>query len=223
MMRRFRAVAVIAVLAMTVAPCISPAQVRKTKDGYLLRMKWTKGASYSYDITITTEIAGQSLPMNSTSSMKVLDVSGGVASVEVTAPNPMTNEPVTQTLQADSLGFLGDDGAIGGMGWPKLPKRAIRPGDSWTTETSVDVMGTALTTKTIYTFKGLERIDEVPCVVLTIKTTATTSMLNVTGAGTMYIETRTGQLYKNELNSVFEIDNNGQILTIPNQVVIIRK
>ena len=223
MMRRFSAAVVIALLAMTAVPCTSPAQVRKTKAGYLLRMKWTKGASYSYDITITTEFAGQSVPRSSTASKKVLDVSDGVASVEVTVPNLMTNEPATQTLQADSLGFLGDDAAAGGVGGPKFPEQAVRPGDSWTTETSVEVMGIALTTTTVYTFKGLERIDDVPCVVLTIKTSASNSMLNVTGVGTTCIETRTGQLYKNELNSVFEIDNNGQILTIPNQVVIVRK
>ena len=222
-MRRLPVAAVIAVLAMTVAPCTSSAQVRKTKDGYLLRMKWTKGAHYRYDITITTEFAGQSLPRSSVASVKVLNVSDGVASVELSMPNPLTNEPVTQTLPADSLGFLGDDGATGGVGGPKLPKRAVWPGDSWTAKTSADVMGMAVTTTTVYTFKGLERIGDVPCVVLTIETSASTSRLNVTGGGTMYIETRTGQLYKHDMNNVIEIDNNGQILTVPNQVVIVRK
>ena len=217
------AAAVVGLAALTFAPCASPAQVRKTKDGYLLRMKWTEGAVYSYDISITTELSpGQTLPINTKSSMKVLSVSDGVATVELTSPDLTSGEMVKQTLEADGLGFMGVDGAAGAAGGPKLPKKAVRPGDSWTSETSGDIMGMSVTTTTVYTFSGLELVGDVPCVVLTLKTTASTQMLSVNGVGTTYVETRNGQVYKSELNNVISIKSGGQTLTFPNKVVVVR-
>ncbi|MCH8979064.1 MAG: hypothetical protein IH945_07455 [Armatimonadetes bacterium] len=216
------AVATIALLAMTAAPCSTHAQVRKTQDGYLLRMKWTKGAVYSYDITISTELSGLSVPLTSVSSTKVLSVSDGVASVEFTMPNPLTGEVTTLVLKADGLGFIGDDGASA-TGGPKLPKQAVWPGGSWTTETDGIVMGMQVSTTTVYTFERLERVDDVPCVVLSLVTSSSTAGMSANGTGTMYIETRDGHIFKSEINNVFEIDNNGQILKIPNKIVTKRK
>lgn len=213
-----RQLSVAAVLFLAFAPFTSFGQVRKTADGYVLRMKWEKGAAYSYGITISTEFAGLNLPMQSGYSMKVLSVSGGVASVEFTMQNPLTDERTTLELKADGLGFIGDDGA-GAMGGPKLPKQAVRPGGSWTTETTSEVMGMSVDTTTVYTFERLERVGDVPCVVLSLVISASTTGLNVNGTGTMYIETRNGHIFKSEINNVIEIDNNGQVLKIPNKIV----
>jgi hypothetical protein len=196
------------------------AQVTKTKDGFLLRTKWKKGDAYSFAMVTTAEFNGQKMPMNGEVAMKATAVTNGIADILVTGNMPPRG-PFSATTQADDRGLVSTDERVAELG-TRLPEKPVKIGGSWTDTRDLTEAGVEMDVKTTYTLKGLEIVDDVPCVVIavSIKTSGTA---NATGTGTTYIETRNGQLFKSEMKMNIVVEGQGAKYDIRSTTTIKRK
>jgi hypothetical protein len=203
-----------------VVVALSFAQVTKSGTGYLMRMKWSKGASYSYSITNATVMNGQSFSMPMTLVTKVDSVANGIANVT----NTITMNGQTQTMKAkmDGRGVVGGVEGMAGFNPPKLPEKAVTVGSTWKDTQNITQGGMSLKTETTYTFKGLETVGKVSCAVLDVVTSVTGSM-PAKGTGKMYVEVATGQLYKGNVNTTMTMTAGGKSQTIQSTMTIARK
>ncbi len=185
-------------LAAAVAvPLASTAQVAKSGQGYLLRMKWTKGKTYAY--SINTAMGSQKQP--GSYSVKVKDVKNGVATLDVTTNmSAAMGGKQTQTLKMDSTGKV-IDGADGAMQAPAFPAKAVKVGETWKDSRKVNA-AFPVTVNNTYTFKGLKTVNKKQLAEIAISTKGASDGMSLSGTGTMYLDLAEGMLHssKNTVN-----------------------
>jgi len=226
------ATATIALLGTTAAPCTSLAQVRKTKDGYLFRMMWKKGDVYEYAMTSATEMTpGNPFEFTMEYSMTVLDVKDEIAEVAMSMSNPMAKETMEMTLKMNDREIADTEMAAamtmgsGQFGF-QYPEKPLKIGESWKADQPMGLPGTEMVVQTTYTFEGLEIVDEVSCARVTVKTSVEMSgemKMSLNSEGVIYVENKTGQLFKSTIDTTTEIDMNGRIMKMPSTIEIKRK
>ena len=191
------------VLALLVVASSGQAQVAKSGQGYLFRMKHKAGATMKYGVTSTISgmsASGQpvkiSLPMN----WKVLKVVNGIATIDtVVGPVVMGGSTVGQAtknqIQIDSRGKLTGQAGTGQQVTPTFPDKPVKVGQSWSAAAPIDLpmQGQQKVTAT-YTFKGLKTVAGKQMAELAVKTTG-----QATGSGSMLILATDGSLYKSSL------------------------
>lgn len=231
MKRRWTSAAAVAV-ALLVLPAIAVSQVTKTKDGYLMRIKWKKGDVFEY--SMSTKSSGLPINFEMQYSLTVLDVKNKIAEVEMTMTSPMINEPTTLTVKMNDRGMADEETAAAmSMGNNQIglqfPEKALKVGDSWDAEQPLpqsEMEGMQMKMKTTYTFEGLEIVNKVPCAKFTVDTLVEMSgamVMTVKGNGVIYIENKTGQLYQSSIETTTEIDLDGTPMKVLSTTEIKRK
>ncbi|MCU0315980.1 MAG: hypothetical protein MUC92_05260 [Fimbriimonadaceae bacterium] len=146
---------VVGLVGIAAAPQPGTAQISQQGNKYLFRYKWEKGKVYNYNLAYTMTVpasagrgatgsAGAPRPqtMNSRFSMKVIDVKGGTATIELTMPAAQGQPaPKPQRMTMDSLGRVqGAAGSNLSQQAPVLPQRAVGINETWTNTMQVPGM-----------------------------------------------------------------------------------
>lgn len=216
-----RSCVLVGLVALVVAPVSG--QVSKSGNGYLFRMKLTKGATYSYDFSTTTVMGGQTIPMVMSYSMKVQSVDPkGVANVQMTIQTPMSKTPTTQVVKMDSRGQLEGQPGMEQFGNVRMPEKALAVGGNWKSSQNMGSGANAMKADTTYTFRGMQAVGKVQCAVLDVNSSMKGAMTTTT-TGKMFIEASNGMLYKSDLSTTMTMTQQGKTQTIKSTIAIKRK
>lgn len=227
MKRRFlRATTIL--LAVLAIPAIGLSQVTKTKDGYLLRMKWQKGDFFEYTGATVINMSGTAINIPMNHSKKVLDINNGIARVTISGTNPLTREPEQVTVDMNGRGIVDKETAasLSGGNSPigfQLPEKALKAGDSWQIEGPVAMQGFEMLVKTVYTFAGLEIVDKVPCVKITVVMSGdggTETKMSMEGEGVFYFKNINGQLFRSTIDATLKVGEGENALQFPTRTEI---
>lgn len=183
---------------------LSSAQVTKSGNAYLFRMKYAQGNVLKYSVLST--IGGMSQngqPMKFTLPMiwKVVSVAKGVSTIDTTV-GPVSmggNQPMMQAtknrIQLDNRGRLVGQPGTGQQVTPALPEKPIRVGQSWSSTAPINLptQGESKISAT-YTFKGVKVVEGKPMAELAVKTSG-----QAVGSGTMLLMMKDGTLFRSQL------------------------
>jgi len=189
------------VAGLAVLVPVAHGQVTKTKEGYILRAKYVKGATLRF--TSTNTISGQkgqpgagnefSMPFK----LDVLDVQAGLATVKLTLGGVKMGETeirpgqtATMKLTNRNVGAGQNSQNVGAQ----LPSGAIRVGETWQAATPVSSQAGTGKLNATYTFAGLKTVDKKPVAIINYKTTGYAN-----GTGVMAILVADGLLYTNQI------------------------
>ena len=208
----------------------APAQVVKQGNGFLLRMKYTKGAIAKYTMT-TTSVASAGIPaMNMAMPMetKVLSVLKGVGEVQYTV-GPVTNngkamgQKQVVVTKVDARGkMLSSSGMAQQFNNVTFPEGAINPGASWSgVQSSQSAMG-AMNMNATYTFVGLKSIGGKMCAEIKVAVSGGNAMIKTNGTGSVFLLVSDGSLQSTHLAQDMRMDT-GQKGAKPMQLKMIVK
>ncbi len=175
------------------AAIAAPAQVQKTKSGYLFQLKFTKGQVTKIDMSMIASSTKKAVNVQIKTKCLSVDKKG-VATLEVTTPRGSNNKPDVQQAQVDRHGKpVGQTfgGFNGTFMWPDKP---IKVGQSWKGDMNLGDanMGKGTMTGT-YKFEGIKTVNGKQ--VAAIRTFLdVTGEFNVAGTGVIYIKVGDGQL-----------------------------
>jgi len=171
-------------------------QIVKAKDGYLFRVKYSKGQVVKFDtfnsvVSKGNPAAGMTVKVSMT--LSVLSVAKGVATVRLTmGAGTLANStkqmtaPQSVTVQLDSK----DSSAVGG---PKFPNHPVQVGSTWTAVRPVNMGGEVKRLDAVYKFAGIKTVNGKQLAVVTYSLTGAAN-----GSGTMMLLSTDASLYSNE-------------------------
>lgn len=204
---------VLAVGAVFTAPSIGEAQVKKSGNKYQLRMKWTKGQKFGYNLEMA-QVGATSKPMKMGIDYNVKSVKGTSGTVDVTVDG-MGGSPQTESVTIDERGRMtGSQSAAGFSNILEFPTEAIAIGGSWKTKASLPGMaGGTMTGTATNTLKGIRTISGKDYA--HIYTDLTTSGGGVTGKGKTdtLVAFSDGQMLRSTMSlkmSIVTKDSNGK-------------
>lgn len=185
------------------ATAIAPAQVTKSKNGYLLRVKYAKGASIR--LVATNKIGGpkgtpgSGLSFQIPVTMDVLDVKNGISTVRIkVGAASMGNQQMTQARTA--VVSLDNRNVAQQQGVPALsatlPLQAIRVGGSWVAKAPVTLgAGQSSNMTATYTLAGIKTVRGKPVAVINFAVKGAAQ-----GVGTEYLLISDGTLFGSDFN-----------------------
>lgn len=186
-------------LALGLVAAPAPAQVTTKGGKSLLRMKWTKGKSFRYAVTVTAMVPGQKRPMNQAMSlnMDVLDVKGNIGTVKCAVKGASGND-TTDTVKIDSKGKVSGKSEIGQLLIP-LPEKAVAVGESWKDSTvGTNPMYGKSTVNMVLTYRGIKTIKGKKLAEVSVTTTVSGSAGIGKGMGTVEISPEDGMVQSME-------------------------
>ncbi len=211
------------VLLAVSIPLASLAQVTKTGNAYLFRMKLVKGSSQAYVMSTSTDMGtGKPLIVPMSYSMKVTNVVKGIADVAMSATTPMQKAPQTSTIKMDSRGAIDGQAGLEQLTGIRLPEKAIKVGETWKSAPKVGTGTQGMAMDSVYTFSGVQAVGKIQCAVLSVKSSGKGALTSST-TGKMYIELANGMLYQSNLVSSFTFAQNGKSTTYKSTITIKRK
>ncbi len=206
-----------AVMAMMLA-VPAATQVSSSADGMLMRIKWTKGKSYSYAMSASFSAPQMKEPMTtrSTIGMKVESVSGGTATLAVTGTgmdfsgmgpggNRTVGKDTTQKITVTNQGKVSQAG--GAAQFVVLPVKRIKPGESWTTEQTVSGPTGPLKTKTTYRLVGTATLAGVKVAELNVGLSGSGPGVTNSGHGKVFINMADGLVQQTSIKQSIRITN----------------
>ncbi|MEA2554016.1 MAG: hypothetical protein QOJ65_2192 [Fimbriimonadaceae bacterium] len=220
---KIRHLSLAALVCFAAVPVVASAQVKKAGDGYLLRMKFTKGLALRYGMTSTVKGIPPSamapdgtITLTGPFSTTVQSIKGPNATVAVSiGPMLMNNQQATgkaqtRTATIDSRGKAVDksDTGIGLL----LPEKPVKIGQSWSgplpiSSGTMTAGGMSIT----YRFEGLKKIGGKQLAVVSLTTSPDQQIKS--GSGTLYINPQDGFTQKMTMNLVIGNPAGGKPLT----------
>lgn len=225
---RIATVAVFAALYAT-----SPAQIVKQGGGYLLRMKYTKGAIANYAMTTATS-GGSAMPaMNVAMPMrtKVLSVASGVGEVQYEL-GPISNngkamgQKQTVVVKIDSRGkMLSSAGVAQQVNNVTLPEKPVKPGATWTGVQTTQSQVGQMTLNATYKFAGLKTVGGKTVAEIQVNVKGGNQMIQTAGTGSVFLLVSDGSMHSTSMNQTMTMSGGqgGKPLEIKMKVSITRK
>lgn len=139
-------------------------QISKNGDKYVLRYKFTKGATFKYQLNATSagSMGGKPISQNTTIgiSIKVKEVKGDNATLTVGATPQGGTAAQTQTVQTNTRGKLVGDSAAtaSNLGIFLYPDKAVKIGETWTSTSSAATQGMNVKTTATYKLTGFKTV-----------------------------------------------------------------
>ena len=188
---------------------VASAQITKTGDTYLFRVKYVKGTKTVYTIVSTTPLLSKPIPM--TMSVGVKDVKGPNATIELSMGAVAGQPARSATIVVDNRNQ--SDGAAGfGVALPVGP---IKVGAKW--KASLPMQGTSggpAETSPTYTFRGIRTVSGKQVALIDITLSGGTQ-----GTGSLTLLVSDGTLFSN--NMKLGINAGGKSATV--ETTITRK
>lgn len=182
----------------------SRAQVVKQGNAYNFNLDLKKGAVYKYTVVLSmtppanSPAGSRAMNQNLPVSMKVKDVTGGVATLEVSSTSPSMGggqgTPSTQTIKVDRKGKVTGGGEAGMFA--ALPAKAVNIGDSWKSTVNTRAgMGIPVTVNTTSTLKEVKSANGRQVAVIAVKTSVGgSSNMKGSGGGTYVVDMKDGMV-----------------------------
>lgn len=193
------------VFALGALAAFAPAQIVKKGNGYLFRMKFSKGAVIRYTVKSTSPGLGgpKSPPMKINFPMvwNVLNVQGGVATIKaLVGPVMLGQQQVLAqsqtTVSIDGRGQSVGNTSTGQQITPTLPLNPIRVGASWSATMPIQGAAGAQSDLTAtYKFVGIKNVGGKQVALLSITTKGASR-----GSGTMQLLVSDGTLFSSHLS-----------------------
>jgi hypothetical protein len=205
------------------APSSGDAQIVRSGAGYKMRAKYVKGTVMKYTIAATYSMGGsgtKSQPIEMPMSLKVIDVKGGVGTVQFQLSMPGGGKPMEGTVKMDAQGrAVGKSNPmLQGVGSVFLPDKVLKVGDTWTsTSDSPSVVGD-LKAKTTYRFKGIKSVKGKQVAELTLSSSGASKGIKMSGSGTMLLLVSDASLFSLVTDQKLVMDSS----TIPMHVKVTR-
>ncbi len=194
-----------------VATSIASAQITKSGQAYLFRMKHQVGSTLKYSVVSKIDgmgSGGKGMGMTLPMVWKVVSVKNGVATVDttvgpVTAAGSVMMQATKNRIQIDSKGKVIGTAGGGQQVTPALPDKPIRIGQSWssTSPISLPTSGQAKVTAK-YLFKGFKMVDGKQMAELGVTTSG-----QAAGNGTMLLMVSDGSLFRSNLKMSLKVTN----------------
>lgn len=180
---------------------VAHGQVTKTKEGFLLRAKYQKGAIHKFNMQNSVGgpkgQTGVGTKFSMPITLQVLDVAKSVATVKLTMGGVKVGDTVIRPGQSATVKLTnrntGADGGAQNIG-AQLPKGAIRVGESWAAKAPVNSEMGRGTLDARYTFRGLKTVAGKAMALITYTLSGYAS-----GEGKMAILVADGILYSNQV------------------------
>lgn len=193
-------------LAAVSLTSVAPAQVAPSGEGYTIRVKYVAGQVTNYKVASKIDITGgpEGMPAPGPQStdisvrQEVVEVKDGVSTLKVETTGGPTETP-TQTFQVDEHGkVVGQpEGTPPGQnmsGFPTgLPDRALKVGETWSSETEMPGIPGGGKIKVDYTFQGLKTVEGKSVAQIDFKMSLAGEM-TMDGEGTVILDPADGQL-----------------------------
>jgi hypothetical protein len=201
----------LALIAFVGLNSLASAQITKSPQGYLFRMKHQAGAIFKYAVVSTLSGAtetGKPMKFNLPMTWKVLGVKNGVATIDTTVgPVSMGGSPMMQPtktrIQMDARGRMVGQAGVGQQVTPSLPEKPIKVGQSWSASAPIELpMQGDKKVNATYTFKGFKTVNGKQMAELSIKTAG-----QATGSGTMLLQASDGSVFRSTLRLNLAVTN----------------
>ncbi len=213
MLKTIAPLKVIVAAALALTAFSAQAQVTSSSKGYLLRMKYTKGATIKYTISSMIGMGTKpNPPVISPMIIKVLSTTKDSATLKMTV-GPITNnghvvKPAqTAETKVDSMGRPsgGPSSMMMGGAYPEKP---IKVGQTWTSNVPMAQIGGNATAKFI--FRGIKTVNGRRLALIGIGLSSAAAGVSVTGKGEMQALASDGTMYHMNLNVDFVSTNPSQ-------------
>lgn len=178
----------------------SEAQVSPSGGGYLMRMKFVKGASASYTMATTMTMPGAKQPQTMTMplSMRVVDVKNGIGTVAYkVGPMPGQQKATEATVKMDSRGnTVGEKNPIiSGVSGMELPQKPVKVGETWKVNGTVPSMIGQMNTQSTYKFRGLKNVSGKQVALIDVTVSGSSGKIRFSGGGQMQLMASDGSLF----------------------------
>lgn len=175
------------------------AQITKTPAGYKMRIKFVKGQTLRYVMSMRTSAPGQGSPrtMSMPMTMTVTGVNKGVGTIRYTTGpiKGISAKPNVSTVQMDSMGKIisGSENTMGFTG-ASLPSGPVKIGQSWTRTTPVPLPTGKMNVMATYRLNGVMSVGGTQVADLSVKMSGSSSSLSLNATGKMQLSLADGQL-----------------------------
>lgn len=219
MNRRFLLFA-LALSALSLAS-LAPAQVTKQGSAYKFRMAWKPGDVYKYNIAINVQMAnGKTVPTSGDSTMRVISVKDGIATVEVESIDPNSKSPKKSTVKMDSLGPVGETPGLGGISDQRLPDKPLKIGETWNSTRTVKQGNRAIELVSTYVLRAVKDFQGTKCAIFDVK--AVTKGVDSMSTGTLYLEVKSGQLFNLDMKTKITMGQGPKAQSIESNTLVKR-
>ncbi len=206
-------------------------QISKSGNGYLFRMKFTKGVISKYQMTATTSLpTGGSMPFSTPFSQKVLSVANGVATVEFTVGPPVVNgqaqgKPTIQTLKLDSKGKIVGGSASQQVSNITFPDKPVGIGGTWSGEMAgPGQMGAGGKLTATYKLVAVKKVGNLDVAVVSSTVKGGGSGMTITGSGESMLRLSDGSLQSSNIKMTVTMPGqNGGKPMILNSTVTVKR
>ncbi len=227
---RFFSSCLLSAMIVTSASLPAYAQVKRTGDSYLLRMKFKVGDTAKYQMTMSGDMMPAGINVSMTSVVK--KVAGDTADVEYTttppAGAPGGGKPTKTTFKIDNRGKVigGNAQAAQQFNNVQLPEKAVKIGQTWAGNASG---GMGMNLKTTYKLVGTKLVGGQDCAQIGVTLASTSGQMKISGTGTMFLRMGDCSLQNATVNVVVngtmpgQNGGAGRPMNIKQKVAIIRK
>lgn len=192
---------VASVLFVAALAAISRGQITKTSKGYLFRLKFVQGRSYTYSflVDMTTPTSASPMRVEGPLNIRILSVKGQTANVQATVgPLSMAGQTMPQqstTVQETTTGrIVGGGDQIQQLAIP-LPSTPKKPGETWTGSTKLGLYGSTEKVATKYRFTGIARAGGHELAHLKVSLTGS-GQTTINGSGDIYLLVADGSMWQ---------------------------
>lgn len=188
------------------------AQVTQQGAGYLMRIKWERGKSYSFNLNIAVNMGGANakpMQMRSPMSMKVASVANGVATLDVTVTPPaMGSQPATprkSQVKVDNRGrTVGGDQSMSLL--IGLPQGPVKVGGTWKDSFNArNQMGAPMKVNATYTLKAVKTVGGRRVAEITTSNSGSGSGMSASGSGTYTVDLADGMLVSGNIRQTVTV------------------
>jgi hypothetical protein len=208
MKRTFLAAGIVALgCGLIFAPQQTSAQVTKQGNAYKMSLDLKKGSVYKYSIqaTVNSPAGMGSQPtkqsFDSPITMKVMEVAGGLATVQITTVPPTMGatkaKPQTSTIKIDRSGKVTTGGEAGVV--VSLPTKPVKIGETWSSTASTRGMGIPMNVNSKSTLKAVKAVGNRQVAVVEVTTDAKGASMTGKGKGTYTIDMKDGMIVTYDL------------------------
>lgn len=207
-------VVLIAGVAM-VSALPAASQISKSGSGYLFRMKFVKGQTINYSMSVSSTVPGMAKPqvVNMPMSMTVTEVNGNVATVRYKMQSPVGMAKAQDfTVKMDNTGKLvsGNSPTMNGIS-ATLPIKPVPVGGTWTNTTAVPAgPGGNMDVTNNYKFLGFKTVGGKQAANIQVTMSGKAPSMTIKGSGTMLLLATDGSIFATNLNMNTSLSMKGQ-------------
>jgi hypothetical protein len=205
------------------------AQITKSGDGYLIRMKFVKGTTAAYTMNSNITVSnGTTMKLSIPFSTKVLDVKGDVGtllySVGPTSLNGMVQgKAQTSEVKMDSHGKANGKQLAQMKGVSiQLPEKPLKIGETYSRTMTIPVGQMTVNSTATYKFLGLKTVAGKQAAQFSMKAHGT-GAITADATGVTNLAVSDGSLIDTNVTQTFTVKQGAEVITMKGTTIVSRK